>query len=194
MKNKIKNILEEHKLVLSNIIDEHEDTIAEICESVIKAIHNGNSIYFFGNGGSAADSLHLAAEFTGKFKFDRKPLRASALTTNMSAITAVSNDYDFESVFSRQVDAFVSKGDIVFGISTSGKSKNVIEGIKKANEKGAVTIAFTGIEKQGLSELAQYSINIPSSNTARIQELHILVGHAICEIVEEDIFGKKTKD
>jgi len=142
-----------------------------------------------GNGGSAADAQHLAAELSGKFYLDRPPLFAEALHTNVSYITAVSNDYSFEEVYARLVRGEGQAGDVLIGISTSGNSKNVIKAIEKANEISMITVGMTGASGGEMKNLCRYLINVPSTDTPRIQESHILIGHIICEIVEKELFG-----
>ena len=163
-----------------------------IAGRISTAIRNGNQVYLFGNGGSAADAQHIAGEFAGKFYRDRDPIPATALSTNTSSLTAIGNDYGFDEVFARQVSGLVKKGDIVIGISTSGGSPNIIKGIKAANKLAAVTIVLTG-KKGKLASLADIALCIPSKDTPRIQEAHITAGHIICYLVEEALFEKKSK-
>ena len=163
---------------------EHMDTIQEIAYRCKAALENGNKILFCGNGGSAADSQHLAAELICRFKKERRSLAGIALTTDTSALTAIANDYDFESVFARQVEGLGRTGDVLIGISTSGNSSNVIEAFEKAKEKGIHTIAFTGIKESKASAMADITLKVPSSRTARIQECHILTIHLICEYID----------
>jgi len=147
-------------------------------------------VLFCGNGGSAADAQHIAAELSGRFYFDREPLFAEALHVNTSYLTAVANDYSYDEVFSRLVKAKGRAGDILIGISTSGNSKNVIKAIEVANEKGMITIGMTGKTGGKMKEICKYLINVPSTDTPRIQEAHIMIGHIICEIVEKVLFEK----
>ena len=154
----------------------------------MNAYRRGKKIVFFGNGGSAADAQHLATEFVCRVKKERVPLPAIALTTNTSLLTAIGNDKSFVSIFSRQVEAIVKKGDVVIGISTSGRSKNVLEGMKCAKKKGGITIAFTGLKGGELSKSVDFCFFAPSQDTPRIQEAHITVGHIICELAEETLF------
>ena len=164
-------------------------TIVAVADEIAQSFRRGNKVFLFGNGGSAADAQHIAAEFAGKYMRDRDPLPAIALTTNTSSLTAISNDYGYEHIFVRQLQALVAKGDIVIGISTSGNSPNVILAMDEAKRCGAITVALTG---QGgkLKELADYVLSVPSKETPLIQEAHITIGHIICQLVEEDIFGK----
>ncbi len=164
-------------------------TIEKIILVITTAFKNGNRIYFCGNGGSAADAQHLAAEFSGRFYKDRKALPAEALHCNSSYVTAVANDYGYEFIYSRIIDGIGNKGDILIGISTSGNSKNIIKAFETAKEKNITTIGFTGSNAGKMKELSNYLINIPSTDTPRIQESHILIGHIICELVEETYFN-----
>ncbi|MCK4244039.1 MAG: D-sedoheptulose 7-phosphate isomerase [Candidatus Omnitrophica bacterium] len=158
--------------------------IEKISREVVKTLKQGGKILFCGNGGSAADSQHLAAEFVGRFKRERRPIPALSLTTNSSILTAISNDYDFKNVFSRQVQAMGKKGDLLIGISTSGQAENVILAVKVAKKIGIKTIGLTGKNGGGLAKLSDLSFIVPSNNTARIQEAHILIGHILAEIAE----------
>lgn len=164
-------------------------TLVAIADQLVQALRRGNKVLLFGNGGSAADAQHIACELAGRFSRDREPLPAIALTTNTSSLTAIANDYGYEAVFARQLRGLVKKGDIVIGISTSGSSANVLLAIEEANRRGAVTVALTG---QGgkLKELAHYVLPVPSTSTPRIQEAHITIGHIICHLVEEELFGQ----
>ena len=165
---------------------EHMDTIQEIAYRCKAALDNGNKILFCGNGGSAADSQHLAAELIGRFKKERRSFAAVALTTDTSALTAIANDYDFDAVFARQVEGLGRTGDVLIGISTSGNSKNVVKAAEMARSIGMHTIAFTGEGGGKLAELCDITLAIPSNVTARIQDMHILAGHIMCELIEED--------
>ena len=174
--------IEEHIILAKNIDIE---MIKEIASLAAIAIKNGNKILIFGNGGSAADAQHFAAELVGRFQSERKAYPAIALTTDTSAITAIANDYGYEYVFSRQVDALAAKEDVVIGISTSGNSLNVMHGLRAAKDKECFTVLMTGDKKNTISsEFADYVMNVDSSNTARIQEMHILILHLIAEEVE----------
>ncbi len=165
--------------------------ITEGARWVIEAIKNKKKVLIFGNGGSAADAQHIASELVGRFKMDRRGLPAIALTTDTSILTSVSNDYGFETAFSKQVEALAAEGDVVIGISTSGHSKNVIKAIEVAKEKRAKTIGLTGGDGGKLAEIVDLAIIVPSNNTPRIQESHITIGHIICNLVEREIFGIK---
>ena len=164
--------------------------IKEVVLVATKAYKEGNKTLIAGNGGSAADAQHIAGEFVSRFYFDREGLPSIALTTDTSILTAIGNDYGYEKLFARQVQANGRKGDIFIGISTSGNSKNIIEALKECKKKGIITIGFTGQSGGVMKELCNYCICVPSDETPRIQESHILIGHIICSVVEEEIFGK----
>jgi len=163
-------------------------TIEASVDVIINAFRNGNRIYFCGNGGSAADAQHLAAEFSGRFYTDRKALPAEALHCNTSYLTAVANDYSFDEIYSRLIDGIGEKGDVFVGLSTSGNSPNILKAFNTAKKKEMVTIGFTGKSGGEMRTLCDYLINIPSTDTPRIQESHIMVGHIICQLVEEKYF------
>ena len=185
----IKNIIETERKILEQ--RDTLSTIEKVTEEIVKAFKNDKKVLFCGNGGSAADAQHLAAELSGKFYLDRDPLFAEALHVNTSYLTAVANDYSFEEVFARLVKAKGREGDILIGISTSGNSVNVIKAIETANNLKMVTVGFTGENGGKMKDLCRYLIKVPSADTPRIQESHILIGHIICEIVEKEIFGPK---
>ncbi len=185
MEEKIKEILKESIGVKEKIITESVDEIKAITCLCIDTLKNGGKIIFCGNGGSAADSQHLATELVVRFKNNRKSLPAITLTTNTSSITAIGNDFGFDAIFSRQLESMADKNDVLFAISTSGKSKNITEAVKKAKELGIKTIAFTGENGKEFAKSCDLSFIAPSSDTARIQEAHNCVGHIICEIIEE---------
>ena len=165
-------------------VELYAERILEVAQIIAKALKDGNKVLLFGNGGSAADAQHIAAEIVGRFKKERKPLPAIALTTDTSILTAVGNDYGFESIFERQVQALCTPGDIAIGITTSGESLNVIKGLMKAHDLGATTVAFTGRNGGKVVDIAHYSFVVPSYDTARIQECHITLGHVICEVID----------
>ena len=165
--------------------------IDAIVKDITASYKNGGKVLWCGNGGSAADSQHLAAELSGRFYYDRPPLFSEALHVNTSYITAVANDYSYDIIYSRLVEAMGKKGDILFGLSTSGNSGNVIKAFEKAREMGIITIGFTGETGGKMKDLCNYLINIPSKDTPRIQECHMLLGHTICEMVEMSLFPKK---
>ena len=169
-----------------------ENLLKMVCDTVeviVNAFKTNKRIYFCGNGGSAADAQHLAAEFSGRFYKDRKALPAEALHCNTSYLTAVANDFGFDTVYSRLIDGIGEKGDVLIGLSTSGNSTNIINAFGTAKMKGLVTIAFTGESGGKLKQLSDHLINIPSTDTPRIQESHIMIGHIICELVEQKYFG-----
>ena len=162
------------------------DTVVKV---ITTAFQNGNSVYFAGNGGSAADAQHLAAEFSGRFYKDRKALPSEALHCNTSYLTAVANDYSYEVIYARLIEGITKPGDVLVGISTSGNAGNIVKAFEMAKTKQVVTIGFTGNKGGKMKEISDYLINVPSNDTPRIQESHILVGHIICELVESNIFG-----
>lgn len=189
---KIKNIIQasldtKQKLLENETILKEIEKITNIITKCFKA---DGKVLFCGNGGSAADAQHIAAEFSGRFYFDREPLNAEALHVNTSYLTAVGNDYSYNEIYSRIVKAKGRKGDVLVGISTSGNSKNVVRALEQAKEQGMTTVSFTGESGGKMKELSDLLINIPSNDTPRIQECHILVGHIICELVEENLFEK----
>ena len=163
-------------------------TILKVAEEIVIAFKKDKKVLFCGNGGSAADAQHLAAELSGRFYFDREPLFAEALHVNTSYLTAVANDYSYDEVYSRLVKAKGRKGDVLIGISTSGNSKNVIKAIEVANKIGMITVGMTGETGGKMKDVCKYLINVPSKDTPRIQEAHIMIGHIICEIVERELF------
>lgn len=185
MKKKIKELLKESVDVKNKLIECQLDEIEKLALAMLKTIKSGHKILLFGNGGSASDSLHIAAELVGRFKKERKALPAIALTANIATLTALGNDYDFDYIFERQVEAFGNKGDMAIGISTSGSSKNVVRGILKASKMGLKTAALTGNKKGDLFKLADLCVRVPSENTPRIQEAHIAIGHIVCELIED---------
>ena len=162
------------------------DTVVKV---ITTAFQNGNSVYFAGNGGSAADAQHLAAEFSGRFYKDRKALPSEALHCNTSYLTAVANDYSYEVIYARLIEGITKPGDVLVGLSTSGNSGNIVKAFEMAKTKQVVAIGFTGDNGGKMKAISDYLINIPSNDTPRIQESHILVGHIICELVESNIFG-----
>lgn len=188
IKQAIENSLEVKSAILQN--DDLLLSIEKAIEIIIDCYKNGGKVLFCGNGGSAADAQHLAAELSGRFYFDREPLFAEALHVNTSYLTAVANDYSYELVFARLVKAMGRKGDVLIGFSTSGNSKNVLQAFEEAKSKGMNCIAFTGKEGGKLKNNSDILINVPSNDTPRIQESHIMIGHIICERVEHILFGK----
>ncbi len=195
--NKLKNendnielIFEEHIDLAIKCKNEIELKIFEACEIIREAINNGKKLLLLGNGGSAADAQHIAAEFTGRFVLERKALPALALTTDTSALTAIGNDYGYEMVFQRQVEALAQQGDVLIGISTSGNSINVINALLTGRDKGCKTIGLSGNDGGVMNDCCDLNIVVPSNTTARIQEMHILVGHIFCNYI--DINFKKS--
>jgi len=192
MRENIVRQIEDSINVKKSILDDRHivDKIERVSTMVIEAIKNGNKVIFCGNGGSAADSQHLAAELIGKFYFNRQSLPAVSLTVNTSIITAIGNDFGFDKVFARQLEGIGKTGDVLIGLSTSGNSENVVEAFKLAKKIGIKTIALTGENGGILKDLADILINVPSNNTPRIQEAHIMIGHIICELVEKEFVSK----
>ena len=164
-------------------------TICDTIEMIVTAFKNGKHVYFCGNGGSAADAQHLAAEFSGRFYKNRKALPAEALHCNTSYLTAVANDYSFDDIYSRLIDGIGEEGDVLIGLSTSGNSTNIIKAFETAKQKKMIIVGFTGETGGQMRSLCDHLVNIPSSDTPRIQESHIMVGHIICQLVEEKYFS-----
>jgi D-sedoheptulose 7-phosphate isomerase len=187
MYERIKDILLESIQVKEEILRNQIESIAQIAELMIDCLKKDGKVIVFGNGGSASDSQHIAAELVGRFKKDRSALASVALTTNTSILTSLANDYGYDVVFSRQVEALGKKNDVVLGISTSGKAKNVTLGIKQAKKMGIKTVAFSGGDGGDIVKLADVSLVVPSKITARIQEAHITIAHIICEIIEQEL-------
>jgi D-sedoheptulose 7-phosphate isomerase len=185
MQKKITRLIGEDIRVKKALLKHQLGAIEDIAMMMLATIKSGNKIIIFGNGGSAADSIHIAAELVGRFRKERRPLPAVALTANISILTALGNDYGFGAIFERQIRAIGKKGDMALGISTSGKSENVMRGILKASRLKMKTAVLTGKEKTRLSQIAGISIKVPSNNTPRIQEAHITIGHILCEIIED---------
>lgn len=190
MESKIKEIIGNSIAVKQLILqsDALIKTIQSVVAEIVIAFRGGNRIYFCGNGGSAADAQHLAAEFSGRFYKDRLALPAEALHCNTSYLTAVANDYGYEFVYSRLIEGIGQPGDVLIGLSTSGNSINIIEAFKKAKRKGMISIGFTGEGGGNMKEHCDFLINVPSMDTPRIQESHIMLGHIICELVEANYF------
>lgn len=187
MKENIKNLIKESISVKELLLKDRTDDIERAAKAIIRSVKGGGKVLVFGNGGSAADSQHMAAELVGRFKKERRPIAAVALTTNVSTLTALANDYGYDIVFSRQIEALGKKGDVAIGISTSGRSKNVVEAVKKAKSLGILTISLTGAAAGALKDECDISIAVDSRDTPRIQEAHITIIHIICELVEEGI-------
>jgi D-sedoheptulose 7-phosphate isomerase len=178
---------------LARVAEQEAERVEELARLFAASLRSGGAIYFCGNGGSAGDAQHLAAELCGRFYLDRRPLRASALTTNSSALTALANDYSFEEVFERQVRAYGRRGDVLVGISTSGRSKNVLAALKAARKLGMATVGMTGAGGRSMGRWCDHLLVVPNDDVARIQEGHILLGHVICARTEALLFpGGRT--
>ncbi|MCB0698255.1 MAG: D-sedoheptulose 7-phosphate isomerase [Chitinophagales bacterium] len=190
MQNKIKDIITGSINTKQQVLNNEAllQTIEQVTSLIVNAFKNGNKVLFCGNGGSAADAQHLAAEFSGRFYQDRKPLPSEALHCNTSYLTAVGNDYGFEYVYSRVVEGTGSQGDVLIGLSTSGNSANITNALQTAREIGMITVGFTGETGGKMKPLCDHLINVPSTDTPRIQEAHIMIGHIICQLVEEQYF------
>lgn len=189
----IKDIIQASIDVKQQVLESDEllGTITAVVDKIVNALQTGNRIYFCGNGGSAADAQHLAAEFSGRFYTDRKALPAEALHCNTSYLTAVANDYSYDVVYARLIEGIGSEGDVLVGLSTSGNSANIVKAFEVARNKKIVTIGFTGLSGGVMKGLSDYLINVPSTDTPRIQESHILIGHIICQLVEEKYFQQQ---
>jgi len=187
MSGEIAKKLEESILIKQAVAKDKIREIEGMAKLIISAYRRGGKVVLFGNGGSAADAQHIACELVGRFALKRRAFPAIALTTNTSILTAVANDYGYNAVFSRQVEALVNEKDVVVGISTSGDSPNVVEAIEMAKMKGARTIGLTGGNGGKLAEVADLALIVPSDSTPRIQELHITIGHIVCELVEKEL-------
>ena len=187
----IKNIIQASIDTKQNVLENDAllQTVSTVAHLIVTAFKNGNRVYFCGNGGSAADAQHLAAEFSGRFYTDRKALPSEALHCNTSYLTAVANDYGYDVAYARLIDGIGNKGDVLVGLSTSGNSANIINAFDVAKKNGITTIGFTGITGGAMKAVSDYLINVPSIDTPRIQETHILLGHIICQLVEEKYFG-----
>lgn len=179
-----KTHLSEHQDAIARL-SAMSDQIAPLAEAWLTALRDGKKIIFFGNGGSAADAQHLAAELVVRYRINRQALAGLALTTDTSILTAHSNDFGYDTVFARQIEALAQPGDVALGISTSGTSKNVLLGLQAANKRGCVTIAFTGEKGADCAAEAKLSFKAPSAITARVQECHLLIGHLLCDVVEQ---------
>jgi D-sedoheptulose 7-phosphate isomerase len=188
IENQVKNSIEIKQKLLED--DALMALIQEVSEKTVEIYRNGKKTLIAGNGGSAADAQHIAGEFVSKFYFDRPGLPSIALTTDTSILTAIGNDYGYEKLFARQIQANGVEGDMFIGISTSGNSQNVIEALKECKSKGIITVGLTGEKGGKMAEMCDYCIKVPSNETPRVQESHILIGHIICAVVEEALFGK----
>lgn len=186
---KIKDLFADSIRVKEQFISQYASLIKEVSELIISSFRNGNKLLLMGNGGSSSDASHIAGEFVNRFQKDRPPLPAIALNTDMAVITSIGNDYGFNLVFSRQVETLAKEGDIVIAISTSGNSPNVIAAVETARKMGITTIGLTGGNGGKLAPLVDYAFVVPSKATPRIQEVHITLGHVICQVVEDAMFG-----
>ncbi len=189
MKDVVLKAFSDSATVKQQFAREQADRIATVAQLLVTAFRAGHKVLLFGNGGSATDAAHIAAEFVGRYKRERAPLPAIALATDIAAITCIANDYGFDELFARQVRAHGQKGDIAIGISTSGNSPNVLKGVAAARECGMITVAWTGGTGGKLAALVDHPFIVPSTVTARIQESHITLGHVLCELVEETLLG-----
>jgi D-sedoheptulose 7-phosphate isomerase len=185
MKNTINNEINEH-IKVSNLIHNLTDEIIRSSQLCIDSLKNTGKILLFGNGGSAADAQHIAAELVGRYKIIRVGLPAIALTTDTSVLTSIGNDFGYDHIFDRQVEAFANKSDVAIGISTSGKSKNVVNGLKMASKIGCGTIGLSGQDGGIMSQICNINLTVPCKDTARIQEMHILIGHIMCHLIEQE--------
>lgn len=192
IRNQIEDSIKAKRRMLQQ--DAYIDEIQNISDIILQAYKNGKKVLICGNGGSAADSQHIAGEFVSKFRIDRRALPAIALTVNTSVITSIGNDYDYCNIFERQVEAFGKEGDVLIGISTSGNSKNITLAFNKAKSLGIKTIGFLGKDGGENKDYCDLSIIVPSNDTPRIQESHIMIGHIVCDIVERELFGEKINE
>ena len=190
MTDQIRKIINASITVKQNILSDQDmlNKIGLVVDIVVRAFKDGKRVYFAGNGGSAADAQHLAAEFSGRFYTDRHALPAEALHCNTSYLTAVANDYSYDEIYARLIRGIANPGDILIGLSTSGNSGNIVKAFEAARKKNVITIGFTGDSGGKMKGLSDYLFNIPSSDTPRIQESHILIGHIVCELVEREYF------
>ena len=187
MKNAIIKEFLAHQETIAKVIETMQEPLLEASKLAVETLRNGNKILLCGNGGSAADAQHIAAELTGRYKTERRGLPGIALTTDTSALTAIGNDYGYDRVFDRQVEALANKGDLLIGISTSGNSTNVINALKVAREIGCKTLGLTGRDGGAMNELYDINLVVPSNDTPRIQEMHILFAHTICQIIDNEL-------
>ena len=195
MEKIVKDIFNESIRVKKKIVDDPSllSQINQISALIVGSYRRKKKVILFGNGGSAADAQHIAGELVNRLYLEREALAAIALTTDSSVLTSIANDYDYSRIFARQVEALAKEGDVVIGISTSGSSSNVIEAVKTAKEKRAKTVGFTGNQGGKLAELADFVISVPSGDTPRVQENHIIILHIICCLVERELFGDKSR-
>jgi D-sedoheptulose 7-phosphate isomerase len=194
MKDRMKAAFHSHREVLEALERELGPKMILVAELLVDTFRNGNKLLVMGNGGSAADAQHLAGEIVGRFKLERRGLPAIALSTDTSILTAVANDYGFDAIFSRQVEALAREGDAVIGISTSGSSSNVLSALRLAREKGCRTVGLLGKDGGSIREMVDLDLTVPGQDTPRIQEGHITIIHILCELVEEALFGEKDHE
>lgn len=187
MKERIVRIFDEHSRLQTEFLRRNADLLAHVALTLIEAFRKGRTVFFFGNGGSAADAQHLAAEYVNRLRQDRRALPALALTVDTSVLTSIANDLGYDRVFARQIEAFGRPEDIAVGLSTSGASPNVIAGVRQARQQGLITIGFAGGDGGELARETEHCVVVPSNTTARVQEMHIIAGHAICDIVEQEL-------
>ncbi len=187
MQNVINKEFQGHLETIQKVIETMSEPLQEASKLAVETLKAGNKILLFGNGGSAADAQHIAAELTGRYKTERRGLPGIALTTDTSALTAIGNDYGYDRVFDRQVESLANEGDLLIGISTSGNSANVINAFKVGQELGCKTIGFSGRDGGAMNELCDINLVVPSNDTPRIQEMHILFGHTICQIIDNEL-------
>jgi D-sedoheptulose 7-phosphate isomerase len=186
MKTTILDEFNSHLKTIKDVIEVSSDDLEKISKIAVDTLKNGNKILLCGNGGSAADAQHIAAELTGRYKSTRKGLPAIALTTDTSALTAIGNDFGYDRVFDRQVEALATSGDVIIGISTSGNSQNIINALKVAKDTGCKAIGFSGKDGGDMNDVCDINLVVPSNNTPRIQEMHILYGHIMCQIIDNN--------
>ena len=189
----ILEIIKEHQKIVDDVLLTEINNIEKLSKCCVETLLKGNTVFLCGNGGSAADSQHIAAEIVGRFETERKALKAIALTTDTSILTAVGNDYGYNNIFKRQVEALVTKDDLVIGLSTSGNSENVVLALEEAKKIGATIAGLTGRDGGRLKDISDICIKVPSDITARVQEVHILIGHAICAEIDKAEAGKNDK-
>lgn len=187
VKQTIKDEFSSHLETINKVIETMEENLTLASQLAVETLKAGNKILLCGNGGSAADAQHIAAELTGRYKTERRGLPGIALTTDTSALTAIGNDYGYDRVFDRQVEALANKGDLIIGISTSGNSKNIVSALKLGRELGCKTLGFSGRDGGAMNEVCDINLIVPSNNTPRIQEMHILFGHTICQIIDNEL-------
>ncbi len=187
VKQTIKDEFSSHLETINKVIETMEESLVQASQLAVETLKNGNKVLLCGNGGSAADAQHIAAELTGRYKTERRGLPGIALTTDTSALTAIGNDYGYDRVFDRQVEALANKGDLIIGISTSGNSKNIVSALKLGRELGCKTLGFSGRDGGAMNEVCDINLIVPSNNTPRIQEMHILFGHTICQIIDNEL-------